>query len=350
MKLSEVAKHAGVSLATVSRILNNDTSFSVAPETVERVLQSARELGYEKKSRKATQKKAAPKPKETLRIGYVLTMTREKFQDYCFSHIIYGIEQEALDQGYTIVFSYGESDLENPQVLQTVLSSHIDGLILIGSIPKQLFKVLSERFPQVTSIFDSLAESFGIDRITVEFEKPFYELTKLLIERGRRNIAFIGGDLWSSPQDIDPIHLFDRHDERFIGYLKAHYNYNIPINKALIKNAKWEIEESYNLMTELLTSGETIDAVAAASDKMAIGAMRAIREFGLTIPDDISIIGFDNLETANFVTPRLTTVDYPKEELGRLAVRILSENITGKSICKGKKMVLPSTLVIRDSI
>jgi DNA-binding LacI/PurR family transcriptional regulator len=339
MKLSEVAKHAGVSLATVSRILNNDTSFSVAPETVERVLQSARELGYEKKSRKATKKRTAQAPKETLRIGYVLTMTREKFQDYCFSHIIYGIEQEALDQGYTIVFSYGESDLENPQVLQTVLSSHIDGLILIGSIPKQLFKVLSERFPQVTS-----------DRITVEFEKPFYELTKLLIERGRRNIAFIGGDLWSSPQDIDPIHLFDRHDERFIGYLKAHYNYNIPINKALIKNAKWEIEESYNLMTELLTSGETIDAVAAASDKMAIGAMRAIREFGLTIPDDISIIGFDNLETANFVTPRLTTVNYPKEELGRLAVRILSENITGKSICKGKKMVLPSTLVIRDSI
>jgi DNA-binding LacI/PurR family transcriptional regulator len=94
-------------------------------------------------------------------------------------------------------------------------------------------------------------------------------------------------------------------------------------------------------MTELLTSGETIDAVAAASDKMAIGAMRAIRMFGLTIPDDISIIGFDNLETANFVTPRLTTVDYPKEELGRLAVRILSENITERASAKGKRWCSP---------
>jgi len=78
--------------------------------------------------------------------------------------------------------------------------------------------------------------------------------------------------------------------------------------------------------------------------------MRAILEFGLSIPHDISIIGFDNLETANFVTPRLTSVDYPKEKLGRLSVHILSENIEGEGICKGKKMVLPSSLVIRDSI
>ena len=345
MRLKDIAEKTGYSLTTVSRVINKDENFSVSKETEELIWNCARELGYDKAKKRET----SLKKKSTMKkIGYILTVTKEKFEDSCFATIIHGIEREAIDNKCSINFAYSATDLENSLIMKTVMESEVDGLILIGNMPKDLLRQLVSHFSNIISIFDAPLEE-TLDCVTVEYEQPFYELTRKLIEMGRTNIAYIGGETYKrSIEEGGPI--FDHKDERFQGYLKALMDYHVPIKQELVRNGHWDIEIAYNKKKELLDSGQTIHAVEAAGDKMALGVMRAIQERGLRIPQDISVIGFDNIETTNYVNPRLTTVNYPKEELGRMAVRMLAENIMGKNLMKGKKVIFPSEIIERDSV
>lgn len=345
MRLKDIAEQIGVSLATVSRVMNGDKEFSVSKETEEKILQCAKELGYKPPQRKKREEKQSATGK---RIGYILTTTKEKFEDSCFSTIIHGIETEALKHNCSIQFAHSVLDLSNANLLEHVLQTEADGIILIGNIPKDLYQLFTRRFTNAISIFDAPEEE-AIDCITVEYEKPFYQLTKKMIACGRKKIAYIGGETYRVSLE-EGSNLFDKKDERFQGYLKALIDSGISADCGIVKNGHWDMETSYLKMKEMLESEKEIDAVLAAGDKMALGAMRAISEKGLRIPQDISIAGFDNIETTNYVNPRLTTVNYPKEELGRQSVKMLLDCIKEKNACIGKRVILPSEIVERDSI
>lgn len=275
MRLKDIAEQTGYSLTTVSRVINKDESFSVSKETEEIIWNCAHELGYDKvKKREVSLKKKSVMKK----IGYILTITKEKFEDSCFSTIIHGIEREAIDNRCSINFAYSATDLENSLIMKTVMESEVDGIILIGNMPNEILGQLAARFSNIVSIFDAPLEG-RLDCVTVEYEQPFYELTRKLIEMGRTNIAYIGGETYKKSIEEGGV-IFDHKDERFHGYLKALIDCHVPINKGLVKNGHWDIETAYNKMKDLLESGQEIQAVEAAGDKMALGVMRAIQERG----------------------------------------------------------------------
>jgi LacI family transcriptional regulator len=344
MTIREIAKQVGVSPSTVSRVINRDQTFSVSDDTARRILDCAQRIGYMGPTRRAYNRSVSKD--STMSFGYVLTVAKEKFEDSCLSTIIHGIEQEAMDRKCTVAFAHSIMDLSDPLVVESIVHSGAKGIILIGNMPLKQFDFLRELLPHAVSIFEVPANG-EVDCVTVELEKPFYQLTRELIEMGHKKIAYIGGETYSSPVE-DTGNIFFNRDDRFQGFIKAHIDCRRPINQEIYKNGHWDIGTAYKKMGVLLDRHNDIDAVVAADDKMAIGAMRIISERGLKIPENISVVGFDNIEVSNFVTPRLTTVSYPKELLGRMALRILIENVQFNETIK-RTIILPSEIVRRDS-
>ncbi|PZE20030.1 LacI family DNA-binding transcriptional regulator [Paenibacillus xerothermodurans] len=346
VKLKDVAERAGVSLTTVSRLLKEQDQISVSKETEDRIWTAIRELGYDL----SRGKRGSKKPLKKLRkVGYILQITKEKFEDTFFSKIIHGIEQEIISQRYELGFAYTVPDLEDPVILRRVLNSEADGLIFIGSIPNDLLQTLVGRIPNCVATL-AVPGQHQIDCITIDYEKSFYQLVRQLIQAGHRDIAFFGGKSYGVSPEERAGSFFDKQDERFQGYLKALLESGIPIRDEIIKDGNWELDTAYRKMTDMLQSGTKITAVAASNDRMAIGAMRAIQERGLKIPEEISVTGFDDIEMAQFVFPPLTTITYHKEEIGRLAVRLLTENMQPQNrIAAAKKIVLPAAIVGRES-
>lgn len=343
--LKQVAEMAGVSISTVSRILRGDTSLSVSGDTRDRIWRCVTESGYKYNANANTSS-------GKLSIGYILTVTKEKFEDAFFSKIIYGMEKEIISRKCNLSFAYTMLDLENPLVLNDVLNSGCDGLIFIGCISHELYDLLIERIPHCVSIFE-VPDRKMIDCVTIDYERYSYEMVSRLISMCHRDIAFIGGGGYGlTPEEYTDNTFFYQHEIRLQGYMKALIDNNIPINKKILKDGKWDIEVAYLKMKEILESGEKVTAVFAAGDKMAIGAIRAILDKKLEVPGDISVIGFDDISISSYIKPPLTTVSYPKEELGRASVKMLLENIKRK---KGnsefnRKIVYDCNIIERDSV
>ena len=346
MRLKDVADNAGVSMATASRILKDDESFSVSPDTIKRVKNCASNLGYIRK----VQKKNLNQSASFKSLGIVVTKTRAQDEDNYFTNIIRGIEKEAIANHFKIAFNYAASDFSKTGPMETVLNSKADGLILIGFIPPSLFTNLSRSFRNVISVFEIPENCTTVDCVTVEYELPFYMLTKKLISCGRKNIAFIGGDTYKTPVEGEEMSLFQSRDERFQGYLKGLIDSGIQIRRDLIHDGHWNIDIAYEKMKQILDSKIPVDAVEAASDKMAFGAMKAIRERGLSIPEDVSVIGFDNIDMASYSSPSLTTVSFDRDELGREAFFCLLNLVNDKRKAIGRKTILPTYIIERDSI
>jgi LacI family transcriptional regulator len=345
-KLKDVAGHAGVSMATVSRILNADKTLSVSRETEEKVWKAVQELGY--KSNKGLSSASGKSNKNTKTVGYILQVTKEKFEDSFFSKIIYGIDQEIIAQRLSLKFAYTVFDLEDPVIWHNVLHSEVDGLVFIGEIPAPFYDALVKQIPHCVATF-LVPDDNPIDCITVDYE-PVYKLVRSMIKAGHTDIAFIGGGNYQHSPENTREGTFFNQEARFQCYLKALFENGIPIRPEIIKDGKWDIEIAYHKMTEILESGSKITAVFAAGDRMAIGAMRAIQEKGLKIPGDISIASFDDIEMASYLNPPLTTVYYPKEEIGRLAVNVLIENMQKEERNQlPRKILLPSQIVERAS-
>jgi DNA-binding LacI/PurR family transcriptional regulator len=341
IRLKDVAKQAGVSITTASRVLKSDSNISASKETKEKIWKAAKELGYQN-TNQAKQKMSS------MNIGFILQMTKERFEDTFFSEIIYGIEQEIIQQKLNLAFAYIVFDLDDPAVKRSVLTSGVDGLIFIGVIPENHFSALVNAFPNCVSTL-SVPSNNSIDCITIDYEDTVHLLIRQMIEYGHKDIAFIGGSGYAISPEESQDGVFFKHEKRFQGYLKALVDCGITIKPEIIKDGNWEMEIAYYKMLEILDSGVKITAVFAAGDRMAFGAMRAIQERGLRIPEDISIAGFDDVEMAQYISPPLTTIGYPKEEIGRLAVKLLIENMhTNKTY--HKKIVLPTYIVERSSI
>lgn len=352
VKLGDIAKKAGVSLTTVSRVINMDKNISVSKETEEKIWMYAQTMGYKTNKNKSLADNGKKKKTASIKnIGYILTLKKENFEDSFFSKVIHGIEQELIEQRHNLAFAYTAHDMEDQVVLNNILNSECDGCLIVGTIPFEYYSLLIDRIPNCVAIFDVPEEKI-IDCITVEHEKYAYSLVRMMIEAGHRNIAFIGGTGYHISPEIYGGRYFNDREERFQGYIKALLESDIKINFNIIKDGSWDIEVAYRKMREILDGNEKITAVFAATDRMAIGAMRAIQERGMTIPEDISVVGFDDIEIAKYLNPALTTVYYPKEEIGRYAVKVLLDRIASDSDISRipKKIMLPSNIVERDSL
>lgn len=346
VKLADVAERAGVSIATVSRVINGDKHMSVSKDTEERIWKCVNELGYRSSKSKST------KSVKTRNIGYILTQAAESFSDDFFSRVIYGIEQELIKTGNNLSFASIVNDQKASDQYNQVLSSGCDGIIFVGEIECDLYQKLCARFNNCLAIFD-IQNEYSVDNVTLDFEKKVFEMVSRMIQYGHRRIAFIGGGgFFCTPEKLD-LQSFYNYEGRLRGYLTALMVNDLPVEPEIIKDGQWRIEVAYERMSEILDIAPRVTCVFAAGDKMAIGAMRAIQERGLLIPQDISLAGFDDIEIARFLTPPLSTVSYSKEELGRTAVRKLLHRIDLQE--KGEvlpytKTMLPGEIVWRESV
>lgn len=324
----EVARLAGVSQSTVSRVLNDTGTDFISEKTKERVRKIVDELGY------------APNPyaralrgKKTYLIGLIVREIADPF----FSTLISEISHQADLIGYRVILGPAHSDPIKAHKLISTFSQHHDGVIIIGDLrnDEETIKKIIEDFPGIVAMCRG-SKMKEITGVNVNNNKGIKLLLDHLVDLGHKKFAFLDGG-WVG-DNID-------RKKGFIEYLeKARY----AIDPDWIQKAGSSADTGYEAMKKLLKMSARPTAIIAADDVLAIGAMKAITESGLKIPEDISITGFDDIDLADFVCPALTTIHQPVEEMSALALKLLMDVIDGGSP-QNRIFQMEPELIVRKS-
>lgn len=327
--IDDVAERAGVSIATVSRVLNKTAP--VAEETSIRVWNAITELNY---APHAAARGLASRRTNTL--GLVLREISGEF----FQPMLRGIEAEARESGFDLLIHCTHRSVQSPDVQQHyALSEHnSDGLLIFTDSlnETEIVRLHRMRFPLVL-LHRSSPPGLDIPCVTFENKAGTRKMIDYLIEeRGYRRIAFLSG-----PEGAEDSYW------REMGYRESLAIHGIPFDASLLAKGGFDEHEAHAAVTNLLARNVQIDAVFSGDDDSAIGVLAALREFGLRVPDDVAVAGFDDIPLAKHLTPPLTTVRAPIEVAGREAVRQLASLIrTGEA---ERLILLPTELVIRRS-
>jgi LacI family transcriptional regulator len=325
--IREVAESAGVSYATVSHVLNN-TRF-VTKETRERVLAAMTALNYRPNALARSLRQG-----KTNTIGLVLPDSANPF----FAEISRSIEDEAFKRGYSVFLCNTELDTQRELFYVDVLSNkQVDGIIFVaaGDQPDSLDYLLRENMPVV--MIDRNLPNVQVDVVLTDHQLGGYLATKHLIELGHQRIACIAG-----PSSITPS------AERITGYQKALEEADLPRDENLIIRGDYHAQSGMDVTNAILNRTPRPTAIFALNDLMALGALRAAAEAGYSVPKDLAVIGYDDLELSRFTSPPLTTISQPKKEISTQAVNLLVQRMSGKSLSPSR-VVLPPELIVRRS-
>lgn len=334
--LRDVAKKAGVSISTASRAMSGDGTHPVASETQERVWEAIRELNYEPND--AAQRLVRRVDKEvqrTYNIGLILGNVSYKFSDPFWSPVLDGVDEEIIRQEYHLRFAFTIDDLKRRTQRSLLSRAHIDGLILLGGV-RPFGEAIGRERTVVIEGSDRMRwnAQLRVDVIAAEKRRAMYMLIDHLVALGRRRFAFLGPPVGG--------------DERAEAFVQALARHGLPLDPALLVEAPWSVEGAYPIAQVLLRQGLEMDALVCGCDTIAIGAMRAAKERGLRLPDDLAITGFDDITFARDLDPPLTTVHVPTETMGEVAVRTLIGRINRPEIPPIIHLV-PTSLVVRAS-
>lgn len=328
--IEDVAKKASTSIATVSRVLNNKKGFS--EETRQRVLNAIEETGYESNAIAKSLK-----TNKTHTIGVIIP----NISSMLSNQILNGIEQLANNKDYSVIVSYTYSKSNKVmKSLKTFNEQRVDGILFTSDFLTDEYAEYINRMniPVILVATESPKYKFPFVKVN-DFEASSYA-TNYLINKGHRNIGLISG-----PQD-DPI----AGAQRIEGFVSALENANIPLVKTQIAyNADFSFEDGKRSFEKILTNHPEITAIFSASDEMAIGALRRAHEMGVKIPEDISLVGYDNIQISSMVWPALSTISQPLEEIGYKATELLINMMERKNVDK-EGIYIPFTLIERESV
>jgi LacI family transcriptional regulator len=312
-------------------------------DTWERVLAASADLGYVRRAERQ-------RPRAQGFIGFVIEqLPFPVFADIFYGDVVHGIDQEAHELGFSTGFTMVEGDKPaeaQAKVRQMLLGNRVRGLIVIGgsNLTDGLVRELARQSAPVV-LLDNYLYDLPLDGIEMDHVIGGYLATRHLIDLGHREIGFIAGPTTYRT-------LSDRAD----GYRRALLEAGLEVDPAFVVNPCGGpgSKKGYHEMRELLARARRPSAVFAVSEKAASGATDAIREAGLSIPEDISLVGFDDVHEATLLNPPLTTIAVPKRLMGRLAVRLLADRIgqaeNGVStLARPTKLVVPVSLVVRLS-
>jgi LacI family transcriptional regulator len=325
--IADVAKKANVSIATVSRVLNQTTRVSEATE--ERVRQAINDLGYVPQA--AARHLAS---RRTSSIGLLLPQVSSEF----FFPILRGIEAASRLAGFDLLIAILPEDQSRPLITSPLGNHNTDGLVVFGDLAdnESLARFTQLNFPIVLLYRTAPAES-GITSILVENKNGARQLVNHLIQvHGSRRIAFLRGPKGNEDSEW-----------RETGYRQELAVHGIPYDPQLIETGEFEEEGGHLAVGRLLKKGIRFDAIFAGDDGTAIGVLTAVNQAGLRVPEDVAVVGFDDMLPARYLNPPLTTVRAPTEQVGEEAVRQLVRRIrTGQA---SSEVLLPTELVIRQS-
>lgn len=325
--IADVAQKAAVSIATVSRVLNGTTP--VQAEKAERVRRAMEELQFVPHTAARTLAS-----RRTNTIGLILDEIGRDF----FSPLLRGIEAAAREAQYDLLIKTTRTPPATRASIQALGQHNTDGLIVfIDSLNKnELTRLHKNGFPLVL-MHQTPPEELDIPIITIENKSGAQKLVEHLIEvHGCRRIVFLQG-----PEGNEDSEWRER------GYREALETYNIEYDPALINSGGFDDEQAFNSIQQMLLDGIEMDAIFAGDDEAAMGAIRALRMAGRLVPADVAVVGFDDVPFARHLSPPLTTVRAPIEQVGREAVQELVHVIRGKRT--DALTLLPTELVIRKS-
>lgn len=331
INIKDVARMAGVSTMTVSRVLNSPEL--VFPDTRIHVQRVIDQMGYQPNAIARSLK---------LQQTHVLGLITVDLTDPFFTQVSAGAEQEARQIGYRLMVSSVERRQEfESDIIRLLNERHFDGILVVRDGVEidqdPLLGLINSTVPIVTTGYHlphPELEIVDIDNVDGAFQAVMH-----LIENGHRQIGMITG-----PEN------FKAASERTTGYKLALKESGLDYQPDLVTHADWNTKCGQKAMEELLQRGKTImSAVFVQSDALAIGAMSAIDRAGLRIPEDISLVGFDDLPITEYLTPPLTTVHQPVRELGGIAIRLLVDKINGQPTKTGE-VLLKTKLIVRESV
>ncbi|PKN99675.1 MAG: LacI family transcriptional regulator [Chloroflexi bacterium HGW-Chloroflexi-4] len=329
---SDVAKLAGVSRTTVSFVLNNIPDSNIPEATRQKVFAAAKQLNYHPN---ASGRKLASGKSKT--IGLVrLQSTEQVFNDAFLLQVLVGIEQAASKWGFHVLLKHIDHD-KSDGYSQLITENHVDGIILSGPLQNdpELIKLHEEGVPII--LLGQMLDT-GIPYVDVNAVLGSKTAVDYLISSGHTRIGMITNAKmdYSSAQ------------QRKIGYINALEKGKIPVDERLIKEGDFTPASGYVAMKELLSLSTPPTAVFVASDVVAIGAFQAIKQAGLQIPQDIEVIGFDDIPMAEYYDPPLSTIRLPAYDLGRVAGdQLIKMILTNEMDAPG--FLLETELVLRES-
>ena len=327
--LKDIAAQAQVSPATVSRILNNDSTLSVTPETRERVLTIAKELNYTKKS------KAQRAPKESVTIGIFQWYSMfQELEDPYYQTIRNGIENYCLEKNIRVVRIF-QTDQDYKQQL-----AKVDGLVCIGKYSEEQIRTFQKQAPY-TIFVDMYSSKISFHSLVLDFKQSVYDALQYLYDLGHRKIGYLGG-----VEQIGKAVYFEQRKAAYLEFCKEH---DLDYESYVIED-QFSAESGFQMMNQMIDGGSLPTAIFAASDPIAIGALRALHKAEIKIPDEISIIGFDNISVSEYTNPPLTTIHASTGFMGEYAARFIHMCITEQQDASiPVRITIPCKLVIRDS-
>jgi LacI family transcriptional regulator len=326
--IRDVAARAQVSVATVSAVLNGNKY--VSPELAERVRTSVAALNYRPNGLARSLKR-----QRSHILGLILSDITNPF----FTTLVRAVEDTARRAGYTLLLGNTDEDAAKEEAYVELLRSRqVDGLILVASAGEHAYlpDLLAAGLPVVC--VDRSLVALGADSVLTDNVAGAYQAVSHLLGLGHRRIGIVTGlpGVTSTYQRLD-------------GYRQALAERGVAVEPALVREGDSRLDGGYARAAELLALPERPTALFVTNNLMTIGAMRAIEDAGLRCPEDVALVGFDDFEWASVFRPRLTTVRQPVYEIGKAAARFLIQRIEGRRTGAATELLLPPTLIVRQS-
>lgn len=327
--MKDVARLAGVSTSTVSHVINNNRF--VSEQVRDRVEQAIRELNYAPSALARSLK-----IKQTRTIGMLLTASSNPF----YSEVVRGVENCCYERGYSLILCNTEGDEERMnRSLETLMQKRVDGLLMMCTETHLPSADILNRYPSVPMVMMDWAPFEGRGDIIQDNALLGGELaTQYLIDRGYTRIACIAGPLDKTPARL-----------RLDGFHQAMAASGLAVPPGYVVDGDFEFQGGFNAMNQLLALDPPPQAVFTSNDAMAVGVYHALYQAGLRVPQDMAVMGYDNIELARYLTPPLSTIHQPKDELGELAIDTLIHRMSDPDASQ-QTLVLTPELVERGSV
>lgn len=332
--IRDVAERAKVSTATVSFVLNNNPKEVISEKVRKRVLEVARELNYH-----ASAAASGLKRKSTRNVGVIFYRHDDAIANPFYSFVVQGAVKEGLERNYNLLFAFIESTYTGFADLPKVIrEKNVEGVLFMRhTYPKMIRDIQSLQIPIVA--IDNFPRIKNIDTMQIDNRRGGQLAAEHLLELGHQRLAYIG------PKDAPP-----SVEERLLGFrrgLEKHdRKWKATQNQIFCK--AFTFEAAHEAALSALARNEHLTAIFCANDEMAAGVLRAARESGRALPEELSVVGFDDITMSNYTDPPLTTIGVVKEHMGRRAMSRLIDLVEG-SERKVKTELAPVTLVLRAS-
>lgn len=331
-KIKDVAEKAGVSITTVSRVLNYDDSLSVSNETRQKIFNIASELEY-----KTPRMRKVSIESDNYNICFIhwYDLNRE-IEDPYYLSIRIGLEKACHEKQINLMKIY-KDEIEE----KLIQLKDINGLVAIGKFSEEMIDEFKNITPNIVFVNSTPADD-NLDCISIDFNRIIPKMIDFLIDKGYQDFAYIGGD---ETPEIDTRSYKKHRYENLVESLK---NNNIYNESRIYIGGSFDAKNGYATTTKLIEENNLPGVIVYGNDNMAIGGLKALYEKGINVPSDVGVFGFNDISISKYAVPSLSTVRVHTEFMGETALDLLIERIEGRSI--PKRLTIPTQIIERESL